>query len=76
MIYVEAELREFCDKHGLPIGKETECVFCKKKSKEYRPFVMLGYAGIEHQCPCGAKQKQIIITPTTKDKIDFWKEII
>lgn len=75
MIYLDAPLEEFSVKYDLPIQSEI-CPHCKQYYYLNKPFRMKGYAGLEMQHHGCDKKLPFMITPISKEEIDFWSTVI
>ena len=76
MIYPDVEVSNWVQKYNLEVT-EKACPKCKLIFFTNVPILIKGYAGLETpEHDCGSKYKAAIFTPTTSEKINFWKDVI
>lgn len=76
MLYPEVSLSEWTKKYGLQI-KSKKCSKCGAIFDTTIPVLIKGYAGLEtptHEC--GRSFNSAIFTPTTKESIQEWNELL
>lgn len=76
MIYPDTNLEEWLNKYELEITNKI-CPKCEQNFPTCVPVLIKGYAGLETpEHNCGPNYKAAIFTPTSTEKITFWKNII
>lgn len=76
MIYPDIELNTWLQKFDLEVTEKL-CPKCKQVFLTNIPILIKGYAGLETpEHDCGSQYKAAIFTPTSSEKINFWKKVI